>query len=208
MTDRPKPKRCRFQFSLKTMWVLIAVCAVLLACLSLVWLSERYVHPMLAHDRIIALGGGFSFDNRMGTGIWRGNRGGNPFITEGVVLSQANITDSDLSILDSLRGVTELWLNHTPITDNCVQFLTCLSESQFVDLRGTRVSESAVQRIRSKLPNCKVVTDSTPLAEQAKYPTHYSCISTDCHTLFSNPNGLCPRCGADCSTRTSAEEGS
>ncbi len=194
--------RC-FRFSLTTMLGLVAGCGVLLA-----WLSERYVQPVLAHDRVIALGGAFSFDNQMGAGIWRGNRGGNPFITNGVILSYANITDSDLRVVDKLRGVTKLWLNHTPLTDDCVIFLTRLRELQFVDLRGTRVSESAVQRIQTSLPNCKVVTDSTPIAEQAQYPTRYSCIREDCHGLFFNPSGSCPRCGADCSTRTLAEEDS
>ncbi len=169
-----------FRISLRRLLVVVALCGVGTA-----WLSKRYVQPTLAHDQVIALGGGLMTTEEFG--VYEVN------------LAQSNITDSDLRVLGRLTGVTKLWLNDTPITDDCVRFLACLPDLQFVDLRGTQVSASAVRSLQTSLRKCLIVTDSTHAAVQLQYPKGISCPRPNCRTLFFDGRSVCPTCGADCS---------
>ena len=183
-----------FRFSLRRLLLVMALC-----CFGVAWLANRYVLPMMAHDQVIALGGGFVPDEPRG--VFPG--------TTNVCLSQSNITDSDLRIVSKLPVVSKLWLNDTPITDDSIEFIACLPDLQFVDLRGTRVSASAVQSLQLRLPTCQIMTDSTPPAEQSKYLKGYSCPLPNCHRIFLIPYGvkpICSACGSDCSTRIPAEQ--
>lgn len=70
-------------------------------------------------------------------------------------LDGTRITDHGISLLPGMR-LHELDLCNTTITDHSLPYLTKLRRLQELNLRDTGVSQEAIDRLRSALPNCSV----------------------------------------------------
>ncbi|MCA9123627.1 MAG: protein kinase [Planctomycetaceae bacterium] len=65
------------------------------------------------------------------------------------------ITDDGLMALRSIKSLHKLDLQETRITDACVDDLAAMQQLSMLSL-GDRLSESAVQELRTRLPNCDI----------------------------------------------------
>jgi predicted nucleic acid-binding Zn-ribbon protein len=73
-------------------------------------------------------------------------------------LSNTTVTDTGLSNLNCLTNLKRLYIYHTEITDNGLPNLYPLTWLRWLTFSGTKVTEKGLGKLRSALPNCKVVT--------------------------------------------------
>lgn len=73
-------------------------------------------------------------------------------------LSNTTVSDEGLHHLSCLTGLKRLYLYHTEITDNGLPNLYPLTWLRWLTFSGTKVTEGGLATLRSKLPECKVIT--------------------------------------------------
>jgi hypothetical protein len=76
-----------------------------------------------------------------------------------------DVTDGQLGPLVGRRGLVELDLARTPVTDACIETIVQITQLRHVSLIGTAVSAAAEERLRRSLLDCQVssgpmITDS------------------------------------------------
>jgi hypothetical protein len=55
-----------------------------------------------------------------------------------------------------LRGLQELDLRQTEVTDAGLEYLKVLTKLRYLNLKGTQVSDEAVEKLQQALPYCVV----------------------------------------------------
>ncbi len=167
---KPKRKRRWFQFSLRTLLVLVAVVAVWLA---LTVHSARKQREAVA--AIEALGGHVVYEHeriRRFPGLVQGSPQEPPgpgpewlrelvgeeyFVTVvGVFLHETQITDSGLEHLKGLTSLQELQLDSTKVTDTGLEHLKSLKSLHYLHLDSTNVTDEGVKKLQKALPNCEI----------------------------------------------------
>ena len=135
MTTRTKPRRRWFQFSLRTLLVLVAVVAVWLALLVNAARKQRE-----AVAAIEALGGRIVYEH--GSNLPPGPKWLRELIGEeyffriiAVGLSSTQITDSGLEHLEGLTSLQTLVLDDTQITDAGLEHVKGLTSLQTLVLK-------------------------------------------------------------------------
>lgn len=73
-------------------------------------------------------------------------------------LSNTTVTDTGLNNLNCLTSLKRLYIYHTEITDKGLPNLYPLTWLRWLTFSGTKVTEKGLGKLRSVLPNCKVVT--------------------------------------------------
>jgi hypothetical protein len=85
---------------------------------------------------------------------------GLPQIRELIIIN-ANITDAELEHIKGLNQLRWLELVNTKITDAGLMHFEGLNQLQYLSLIDTAVTDQGVQKIRQKLPNCKIIWQPT-----------------------------------------------
>jgi hypothetical protein len=75
-----------------------------------------------------------------------------------VVLNDTNIGDDDLAKLTSLTHLRVLMLQNTATTDHAIRYFQAWGELEWVDLKGTHVSDEVADQLRRKFPDCEIET--------------------------------------------------
>ena len=71
-------------------------------------------------------------------------------------LSGTSITDAGVASIKGLARLTTLWLAHTGITDDAVEQLLRLRRLEALNVQGCNLSPSAIDRLRSGLPDTTI----------------------------------------------------
>ncbi len=142
------------RFRLRTLLITIGI-----GCLALGFAADRGYRQKRAVDAISARGG--RVDYRAGDSWsqpcqkWLGR---DLFESVSMVFwAGAPIADDDLVCLRALPRLQTLTLTSTSITDAGLQHLEGLLEATLIDLRFTQVTDQGASRLRSKLPNAKIL---------------------------------------------------
>lgn len=83
------------------------------------------------------------------------------------------VTDSGLAHLAGLQQLRFLTLGHTIVTDAGLESLADCSRLEALNLKGTEVTAAGVAALQRRLPNCRVISDVTPVSadeDQAAEP--------------------------------------
>jgi hypothetical protein len=178
----PLPKRRWFQYSISTLLLLIAFCAVVLAL---------FVNPALRQRRAVAyvesLGGRVSYANsretesahvpewleqRLGIDFFRSVNGvyldGTQVsdaglahlkglnVLERLSLYDTRISDAGLAQLKEMNALERLSLHSTQISDAGLTHLQGLAALEVLYLHNTQVSDAGMSRLQTALPNCRI----------------------------------------------------
>jgi hypothetical protein len=152
-----KPKRRRYQFSLKTMFVGTTLSAIAILIGLLIAAEER---QRVAVRKVDALGGSVGLvDNFPGLPHFIMDSVPTSYfsVADGVELGCTSTTDDDLSGLRVLTQLKRLALNYTPVTDAGLVHLQGLAQLQDLDLSGTQVTDAGLLRL-SGLKNLQLLT--------------------------------------------------
>ena len=168
-TDQPnpsKPRRRWFQFSLRTLFVLVTV-----LCVWLAMTANRARKQREAVAAIEAMGGTVYYDYQIDstvTFLRRAKPDGQKWLREligkeyfvsvyGVNFRNTRVTDSDLEHMKMM--LTNLqWLNleSTQVTDAGLEHLKGLTKLVLLDIRNTHVTDEGVKKLQQALPNCEI----------------------------------------------------
>lgn len=141
--DSAPPKRPWYQFSLRTLLVL-----VLAGGMGLGWLGRRLLTPppvRIVLQNLCAYQPDITFD------------------ADGSVVAMWNfraghgLGDDALRHIDELDRLQKLDLSGSQITDGGLQHLSDLDGLRELTLRGTRVTDAGVKSLQKALPKCTVV---------------------------------------------------
>ncbi len=150
--------RWRFQFSIRSLFVLTVVVAVPSA-----WLAAEMKAARKQREAVEAIeraGGGVSYDYQSdaSSGKWtpyakplglpwlRSLLGGDLFVRVTLVnLPQSEVSDADLKQLEALTDLQELCLSDAKISDAGLQHLRGLTQLQVLDLEGTKVGDAGLE---------------------------------------------------------------
>ena len=163
-TPNTKPRRRWYQFSLRTLLIVVTLSAVPLGWVGWKLEQGRRQRPTIAW--VGKMGGSVQF-GRGWVDSWFG-------LVSHVDLRESLVSDlsplaelknlaaliindtpvSDLTPLAEVKNLTELWLNDTQVSD--LTPLTKLKNLYGLHLHNTQVSEEQVQELQQALPNCQI----------------------------------------------------
>lgn len=150
--------RPRFQFSLRTVFLLMTLCAVPFAGLG--WWSHKARQMRNTANAIIESGGSinFAWDHQpTHWPLWLIDLLGEDYFLhiETVFFSEEG-TDEDLVLLKGLTQLERLNIQNSQVTDAGLEHVKGLTTLKWIDLHNTRVTNDGVQRLQRMLPNCKI----------------------------------------------------
>jgi hypothetical protein len=157
-TDRPKPKRRWFQYSLGTLLVFVTVYAI--PCSWLAVKMRQAERQREATTAIEKLGGQVHWDDKAKRWpAWLRRVLGDDFFSSvvDVNLSGSQVTDAGLEHLKGLSQLQTLWLDGTQVTDAGLAQLKGLSKLQWLGLNDTKVTDEGVKKLQQALPKCKIL---------------------------------------------------
>jgi Leucine-rich repeat (LRR) protein len=146
MSDTPKPKCRWFQFRLRTLLVLVTLCAIPCS-----WLGVKMRQARRQRDAVAAikkLGGVVVWSKPAGP-RWLREILGDDFFKDvfyvGAVGSE--VTDVGLNYLDGLSRLQELDLSNTRLPDAGLERLTGLSQLQVLCIGGTKITDAGLEHL-------------------------------------------------------------
>ena len=163
-TQSPKPKRRWYQFSLKTLLVVMTVTCVWLAII-----SDRARRQRAAVDRIHELGGTLLYNYETGSSEYKGDDPPGPdWLVEligvdyfddvvAVRLRDLPVTDADLDLVRDLPDLRGLSISRTKVTDAGLAHLTALTKLERLDLDGTNITVAGIKKLQQALPKCLII---------------------------------------------------
>ena len=140
-TQPPKPKRRWYQFSLKTLLVVVT-----LFCVMAGWGSWR-IQQVRSDQRILARLSEFGPVSAAYNNWGR---------VEGLHLTNQRVTDAELACLKGLTDLQGLSLHSTDITDAGLEHLKGLKNLEALRLERTQVTDEGVKKLQQALPNCSI----------------------------------------------------
>jgi hypothetical protein len=181
----PNHKRRRFQYSLRTLLVLVTLCAI--PC-SWVGVKIQHAHRIReAASAMAGMGGSVGWDtpsypawlrNLLGRDFGNNVRSVNlccaKFVDDRLEhltvfgqlrelnLSMTKVTDADLRHLERLSQLEHLWLDSTAVTDAGLEHLKGLRELKSLCLDSTRVPGTHRVRQSCKAPPCVRLPGRSP----------------------------------------------
>src|SRR5262245_28008281 len=75
-----------------------------------------------------------------------------------VVLNDTRASDSDLAKLTALPRLRVLLLQNSAITDNAIGCFGSWDNLEWIDLKGTTISDEGAEKLRRRFPNAEVET--------------------------------------------------
>jgi len=166
MSETPTPIRRPFQFSLRTLLVLVTLCAI--PCSWVAWEREWARKRREAIVAIRKLGGevlsDYLFADTTHTVFLNNTQATDADLEqlEGLTnlkclqLDGTQITDAGLKHLGGLKQLYWLHLSKTNITDAGLERLRGLNELRWLFLDGTQVTDDGVKTLQQALPNCHI----------------------------------------------------
>jgi serine/threonine protein kinase len=97
-----------------------------------------------------------------------------------IIVCRLDSTDS-LKELAKLEQLRSLRLYHTTVTDNALPHLARLTRLKFLDLRGTKLSASAVAELSKALPRCSILWTGGVALHDAATPGQEQAAARDPH---------------------------
>ena len=73
-----------------------------------------------------------------------------------VILSASDVSDAEIAKLKDIRGLKQVWVFNTKVTDACVDSLAEIENLETIRLGVTSITLEGVERLRSLKPNLKV----------------------------------------------------
>lgn len=151
-----KPKLRWFQYSLRTLFVVVTLCAIPCS-----WFAVKMQEAKRERESaatIEELGGFVEWSEPLPQKWSRGVLGDGVFShVIYVALGNAPVTDAWLEHLHGLSHLQTLWLDNTPVTDAGLEHLKGLSHLQAVGLKKAQVTDEGVKNLQQALPNCEIV---------------------------------------------------
>ena len=169
-------KRCWYQFSLKTLLVVMTIATVSFG----VWVQHRRQRAQENRERVAAyketvaevekLGGTvFSLWSQLEerrSQTWLERQFDDPGVPDDpfdvlmkviqVDLSGTRVSDDGLKHLKGLTDLGSLYLNNTQVTDAGLEHLKGMTHLRSLSLRGTKVTDEGIQELQQALPNCRI----------------------------------------------------
>lgn len=150
--------RTRFQFSLRTLLLVVTLSAVLCSWLGVKLRQSRTEHEAAA--AIEKLGGHVGWLPQSGLASLPSLLGIHAFATVTLVnLSNTQDADAALQHLKGLSQLQTLYLEDTNVTDHGLETLEALRELKDVYLFSTKVTPNGVKKFQQALPNCVIHLD-------------------------------------------------
>ena len=140
----PLPKLRWYQFSLRSLLLFVALCAIPCS-----WVAVKRERVRRQQEMIEKLGGAVAYVDVFSL----------PGIPEEYDFAGLGnrVTDADLErLIPVLSRVTHLDLSDTQITDAGLQHLTGLIQLQYLYLKRTKVTDEGVKKLQQALPNCQI----------------------------------------------------
>jgi len=165
----PRPKRHWFQYSLRTLLLLM-----LLASIGMSWLAVKMQQARRQREAVEAiqkLGGQVWYDYEVqqsgnplpGAGppgpAWLRNLLGEDILARVVYVSffrSSSVTDAGLERLKGLTQLQELYLGVTQVSDAGLEHLKGLTQLQQLYFFDTKVTDEGVKKLQQALPKCMV----------------------------------------------------
>ena len=143
----PKPKRRRFQYSLRTLLVVVTLCAIPCS-----WLGVKIRQAKREREAAAAL-------EKLGAMLyWTGPSGpkwlrsmlGDDLFTrvESANFFGADATDADLANLKTLNQLHELSFDNTRITDAGLEYFEDLTQLQELSLTNSQITDAGLEHLR------------------------------------------------------------
>jgi len=168
--EQPKRKRRRWrQFSLRTMFVLLTIAAVLLALLSPPLVERRREQAVV---RTIEAAGGrvtvYDYVPRFGSSVFSTVLGSRIYqrVRE-LDLGGTGIKDADLEQFRQLAHLRGLSLSGTKVTDRGLQHLTHNANLESLDLSKTLVTDAGLKHLKELGSLCRLDTSGTQITYEA-----------------------------------------
>jgi len=156
-----KSKRRWFQYSLRTLLVLVLV--VSLPCSWLAVKIRQKEKERQAVEEIENLGGIVFYDYQyQGTEApgpaWMRKLLGDDFFSDvvSVDLVDCKVTDDGFQHLEGSTNLWSLHLSGTQLTDEGLQHLTGLTNLQYLLLADTQTTPEGIKKLQQALPNCDI----------------------------------------------------
>ena len=175
-----KPKLRWFQFSLRTLLVVVTLCAI--ACSWYASVMKRVWRQRAAVDAINEMHGAVMLENGFSGPAWLRSILGDDFFSQdiSVGLGGPKVTNAGLEQLGELSQVTNLWINESNVTDAGLKSLKRLNGLRKLNLYradnitdaglehlmgmtqlrelvlGHAITDDAVKKLQQALPNCKI----------------------------------------------------
>ena len=149
-----KPRRRRFQFSLRSLLILVTLVAGLLVAWRVY--VEPYRRQREAMKLIEELGGQYKTEARSPAWMRRWVEAGNFQDVTAVSLGGPKVSDADLAHLTELTSLQTLYLYKTEVSDAGLAHLKSLTKLKYLNLAHTRVTDAGVEALQRALPNCAI----------------------------------------------------
>ncbi len=160
-----KTRPTRFQFSLLSMFIVVAVCGVL-AKLAIVW-DGKAKHQAAVSEKIVKLGGmalydyqcypDFDWQRPSPTPAWLSSALGEDWFHSivAVELLQNTVHDKDLEILSNLPQIkfVEIWSSE--LTDAGLLSLGKCKGLKMIYFKPNHCSDRAIAELKRELPDCE-----------------------------------------------------
>ena len=165
----PKPKRRWFQYSLRTLLVVVTLCAMLCSWLGLEMKKKTREREAVA--AIKKLGGYVWYDYQHdGTDNPDWKKGpppgpaclrkvlGNDFFATvvGMCLIRSEVTDADLDHIRRLPHLKMLQIGDTNTTDAGIENLKGLTQLERLGIGGTKITDAGIEALQKALPKSEI----------------------------------------------------
>jgi hypothetical protein len=150
----PRPKHRWFQFTLRSLLIVVTLCAIPCS-----WLAVRLQRERAAAADIIKLGGFVIWHRNSFGPLWLRHLVGDDCFQCVICVDfrLTQVTDEKLENLKRLDRLEQLDLfGNYQVTDVGLDHLKVLPQLQEVYLGGTAVTDAGVKKLQQALPNCKI----------------------------------------------------
>ena len=147
-------KRRWFQFSLRTIFIVMTLLALWLG-----YITHRARQQKQAVEAIEKLGGEVSYDYEPAGPAWLRRLIGIDYFASvtTVELLGREVTDAGLEHLKRLTSLRRLFLSGTQISGAGLEYLKGLTRLVLLEVDDTEVSDIGVSELQQALPNCDIV---------------------------------------------------